>query len=244
MVGSTWRRYCDRLHENLIAEWCGGRAFRRALKTDVFDEAVGEGCFPSLAKVAEEVYGIDVSEPLVEKVAQSRPGFFVKPGDVRKMNFSDALFDLVFSDSTLDHFETEAEIELSVFEIARVLELRGRLLITLDNPVNPFVWIRNLIPQRVTGALGLVPYFMGKTLPMQNLADLLERSGFQILERRHTMHAPRVFFLHLLGGIRNFPALSNAIVRAMLAMEIAAGFPTASRTGHYSAVLAEKMAGV
>ena len=30
------------------------------------------------------------------------------------------------------------------------------------------------------------------------------------------------------------------IVQAMLAMEAAAGFPTAARTGHYSAVLAEK----
>lgn len=236
----AWRRYCDSLHENLITEWCGRRAFRRALKTDVFDEAVGNGCFAALANVATEVHGIDVSEPLVRKVSRERSGFFVKPGDVRGMEFPDASFDLVFSNSTLDHFETEAEIERSVSEIARVLEVRGRLLITLDNPVNPFVRLRNLLPQRATGAIGLVPYFMGKTLSMQQLAKLLERSGFSILERRHTMHAPRVFFLHLLRSVRKLPALSKAILGSMLAMEVAAGSPTASLTGHYSAVLTVK----
>ena len=236
----AWRRYCDRLHENLIAEWCGGRAFRRALKTDVFDEAVGEGCLPALFRVAGEVHGIDVSEPLVGKVSRERPGFFVKSGDVRKMDYLDASFDLVFSNSTLDHFETEAEIERAVLEFARVLEVRGRLLITLDNPVNPFVRLRNLLPQRAMEAIGLVPYFMGKTLSMQQLARLLERSGFCILERRHTMHAPRVLFLHLLGAIRKFPVLSNAILRPMLAMEVAACWPSAPLTGHYSAVLAER----
>jgi len=39
----AWRRYCDRLHENLIVEWCGGWAFQQVLKTDVFHDAVGEG---------------------------------------------------------------------------------------------------------------------------------------------------------------------------------------------------------
>lgn len=236
-----WRKYCDRLHSDLITEWCGGRRFRRALKTDVFDEAVGGGCFGALAAVAAEVHGIDVSRPLVEKVSSGRKGFQVEVGDVRKLEFPDDSFDLVFSNSTLDHFETEAEIERSVLEFARVLEVRGRLLITLDNPVNPFVWIRNRLPQRATGAVGLVPYFMGKTLPMKKLARLLERSGFCILEQQYTMHAPRVFFLHLLGAIRKFPALSNAVLGSMTSMEVAAGLSTASLTGHYSAVLAERI---
>jgi hypothetical protein len=70
--GSVWRGYCDRLHRDLIAEWCGGRKFRRALKTDLFDEAVGEGCWGALASVAAEVEGIDVSRPLVEKICRER----------------------------------------------------------------------------------------------------------------------------------------------------------------------------
>lgn len=236
----AWRRYCDRLQANLIAEWCAGRTFRRALKTDVFDEAVGEGCFGALAKVATEVQGVDCSEPLVNRVSGERKGFQVSRGDVRKLEFADGRFDLIFSNSTLDHFATRAEIVESIAGFARVLAPGGYLLITLDNPKNPVVWCRNLLPQRPLEVAGLVPYFMGATLGMSDLVDVLGVAGFRVLQRRHTMHAPRVFFLHLLRAIQKSPGASGIVLQAMLAMEAAAGFPTAACTGHYSAVLAEK----
>ncbi len=240
--GSVWRGYCDRLHRDMIAEWCGGRKFRRALKTDLFDEAVGEGCFGALAAVAAEVEGIDVSVPLVEKVCRERKGFSVGVGDVRHLEFPDDSFDLVFSNSTLDHFETEAEIEESVSEFARILEVGGCLLITLDNPVNPVVGVRNFLPQRATGAIGLVPYFMGRTLPMRRLAELLERSGFRVQHRRHTAHAPRVAALHLCRLLEKSKA-AGMMLSAMLAMEALAKLPTAPLTGYYSALLAVKRTG-
>jgi SAM-dependent methyltransferase len=199
---ALWRKYCDRLHSDLIAEWCGERKFRRALKTDVFDEAVGGGCFGALAAVAAEVHGIDVSGPLVEKVSREEKNFQVRVGDVRRLEFPDDSFDLVFSNSTLDHFETEAEIEQSISGFARVLEPGGCLLITLDNPMNPVVRVRNFLPQRATGAIGLVPYFMGRTLSMRGLADLLEQSGFSVRQRRHAMHAPRLVALHEQGAFK------------------------------------------
>jgi SAM-dependent methyltransferase len=235
---AVWRAYCDGLHSDLIAEWCGGRRFRRALKTDVFDEAVGEGCLGALAAVAGEVHGIDVSGPIVEKVSSARKGFHVRLGDVRKLDFPDASFDLVFSNSTLDHFETETEIVKSVSEFARILEGGGFLLITMDNPVNPVVGVRNWLPQRATGAIGLVPYFMGRTLPMRGLVDVLGRAGFRVEHRRHTMHAPRLVALHLCRLLENSPAAGRAALRAMLAMEVLGKLPTAPLTGYYSAALA------
>jgi ubiquinone/menaquinone biosynthesis C-methylase UbiE len=90
------------------------------LKTDVFDEAVGAGCCGALAAVAGEVQGIDVSRPLVEKVSRAEKNFEVSVGDVRKLEFPDASFDLVFSNSTLDHFETEAEIDGIKAELAEI----------------------------------------------------------------------------------------------------------------------------
>ena len=239
---ALWRKYCDRLHRDLIAEWCGGRKFRRALKTDLFDEAVGEGCCGALAALAAEVHGIDVSGPLVEKVSSGRKGFQVRVGDVRKLEFPDDSFDLVFSNSTLDHFETEAEIEESVSEFARILEVGGCLLITMDNPINPVVRLRNFLPQQATGAIGLVPYFMGRTLSMRRLAELLERSGFRVLHRRHTAHAPRVAALHLCRLLEKSKA-AGMMLSAMLAMEALAKLPTAPLTGYYSAVLAVKRTG-
>jgi hypothetical protein len=81
---------------------------------------------------------------------------------------------------------------------------------------------------------------MGATLAMSDLVDVLGAAGFRVLQRRHTMHAPRIFFLHLLRAMQKSPGASGMVLQAMLAMEAAADFPTAARTGHYSAVLAEK----
>ena len=237
MACALWRKYCDRLHRDLIAEWCGGRRFRRALKTDVFDEAVGEGCFGALAAVAGEVQGIDVSRPLVEKVSRVEKNFKVSVGDVRKLEFPDASFDLVFSNSTLDHFETEAEIEQSLSEFARILEHGGQLLITMDNPVNPVVGVRNFLPQRAMGTIGLVPYFMGKTLSMPRLAEVLKQAGFRMVQQRHTMHAPRVLALHLCRLLEKSSAAGRVALRAMLVMEGLGKLPTALLTGYYSALL-------
>jgi ubiquinone/menaquinone biosynthesis C-methylase UbiE len=211
----------------------------------VFDEAVGGGCFGALAAVAAEVHGIDVSGPLVEKVSRARRDFQVRVGDVRKLEFPDGSLDLVFSNSTLDHFETEEEIAQSVSEFARILESGGRLLITLDNPVNPIVRVRNFLPQRAMGALGLVPYFMGRTLSMRGLSEVLERSGFRVVRRRHTMHVPRVVALHLCRLLEKSRAAGPVALRAMLAMEALGKLPTAPLTGYYSAVLAvrESVAG-
>jgi SAM-dependent methyltransferase len=190
--------------------------------------------------MAAEVHGIDVSAPLVDLVSRRREGFRVSLGDVRRLDFPDASFGLVFSNSTLDHFGSRAEIVESIAGFARVLEPGGLLLITLDNPRNPMVGLRNFLPQRPLEATGLVPYFMGVTLPMRELVAVLGGAGFRVLKQRYLVHAPRVVFLHLLRALQKFPTVSGVVLQAMLAMEAAAGFPTAGITGHFSAVLAER----
>jgi hypothetical protein len=42
-----------------------------------------------------------------------------------------------------------------------------------------------------------MPYFMGKTLFMPKLAEVLQQARFSLVQRRHTMHAPRVVALRL-----------------------------------------------
>ncbi len=118
---------------------------------------MGDGCFGALAAVSAKVHGIDVSGLLVETVSRKTKGFQVGIGDVRRLEFPDASFDFVFSDSTLDHFETEAEIEQSISGFARILEPEGCLLITLDNPANPKVGLRNRLPQGATGRCDAFP---------------------------------------------------------------------------------------
>ncbi|MBU6183394.1 MAG: methyltransferase domain-containing protein [Verrucomicrobia bacterium] len=235
-----WRDYCDAIHRLLLARWAGGSRFRRSLKTDLFDESVGNGCLNALESISDEVHGIDISPKVVESAGARNPQSKTLVGDVRNMPYDDASFGFVFSNSTIDHFATRAEIEQSIGEMARVLANQGVLILTLDNPRNPMVGLRNFLPQRPLEASGLVPYFMGVTLPMRELVAVLGGAGFRVLKQRYLMHAPRVVFLHLLRALQKLPAVSGAVLQAMLAMEAAAGFPTAGITGHFSAVLAAK----
>lgn len=97
-----------------------------------------------------------------------------------------------------------------------------------------------MLPQRALAAAGLVPYFMGQTLSMRELVDVLGGAGFRVLKTRHLKHALRVVCLHLLRAIGRFSRLSRRLLGAMLASEAAARLPTASLSGHYLAVLAER----
>ena len=223
-----------------MQRWVGETRFRRALKTDLFDESVGEGCCGALAKVADAIQGIDISAEVVQSASQRNPAMKMSVGDVRSLDFADASFDLVLSNSTLDHFATVEEIHSSIREIARVLDRNGVLILTMDNPWNPVVALRNSLPQNLTRRAGLIPYFMGKTLSMPAMTRAVENAGLQVHQRRYIQHTPRVAALHLcrlLGGRGKAP---SSLVAAMLAMETLADWPTAAVTGHYSALLASK----
>ena len=73
-------------------------------------------------------------------------------------------FDLVVSNSTLDHFARADDITIALREIQQVLKPGGRLILTLDNPSNPVVRLRNALPFAALNQMGLVPYFVGATL--------------------------------------------------------------------------------
>ncbi len=236
----AWRDYCDRLHERLIAEWVGPGPFNRSLKTDLFDEVVGVGLVRVLQRISREVCGIDLVESVARAAASANPGLLASCGDVRKPDLPDASVDFVLSNSTLDHFRDAADLQRALCELARLLRPGGLLLITLDNPQNPLVGLRNAMPYAGLCKAGLVPYFVGHTVPMDTLARMLEDCSLRPLRRRHIMHAPRVVALHLCRLADRSRRVSAVLLRAMLACERAAEWPPARFTGHYSAVLARK----
>jgi SAM-dependent methyltransferase len=240
MACQPWRAYCDRLHWRLIQRWVGESHFRRALKTDLFDESVGKGCCGALAKIADGVEGIDISAEVVKSASQRNPGMKMRVGDVRSLDFANGSFDLVLSNSTLDHFATVEEIHSSIREIARVLDENGILILTMDNPWNPVVALRNSLPQNLTRRAGLIPYFMGKTLSMRALIRAVENAGLRVQRRGYIQHAPRVAALHLCRLLGKQGRLQSSLVATMLAMETLSRWPTAAITGHYSALLAKK----
>ena len=239
---SLWRAYCDGLYADLIGEWLGGGQMLRALKTDLFDEAVGEGLVRLLVERSAEVHGVDVS-PRVADAAQARyPDLRVRIADVRELDYPDDHFDIVLSNSTLDHFATRGDIARSLGEIHRVLRPEGRLLITLDNLANPVIALRKLLPFRMLNRLGLSPFYVGATLTPSGLRDYLCRAGFAVGQEKVLMHAPRVIAVwacHALES-RASPAALAKLLSALRRAESLSRWPVRSVTGYYAAALATK----
>ena len=217
-----------------------GLRIETVLKTDLFEEAYGQDeLLFSLPFDGSLKIGCDISASTVGRAADRGrdSGCLFINADVRRLPLTDQCVDLVLSNSTLDHFETEQEIEQSVRELARVLRPGGILLITLDNPGNPlFMLFRATVPW-----LG-VRFRLGKTLSQSELLRMLDRTGLEVQSTGWLLHNPRflstVLFLtlrRLLGRRANSPI--RWLLAAFSKFE---ALPTRSLTGVFIAASARK----
>jgi SAM-dependent methyltransferase len=237
-----WRRYCDMLHTRLLDRWLGPLRFESALKTDLFDEAVGPGLVAALSSRAARVAGIDVSQEIAGAAARRNPGLRACRADVRQLPFADGEFDLVLSDSTLDHFESRVLLRNSLHELARVLRAGGRLVLTLDNPGNPAVWLRNRLPIAWLKRSGIVPYYVGATAGHKWLGSALSSEGFEILESTAIMHCPRVLAVAAASRLdrKRGKDGNEKFLQHLLSWERLERLPTRNGTGHFVAVHAAR----
>ncbi len=192
-----WRSYCDALHASLLHRWLEDARFTTALKTDLFDEAHGDGLAAVLQQISARATGIDISRSVAQHAAVRHPALETRTADVRKLPFENGSFGFVLSNSTLDRFEDSRDLENSVREIVRVLAPGGTLLLTLDNPLNPVVSLRNKLPATLFGRTSLAPYFVGHTLSLAPMVRLLASCGCETHRKGYVMHVPRIIFLHL-----------------------------------------------
>jgi SAM-dependent methyltransferase len=241
-----WRSYCDDLNRRLIDSSLSSASFERALKTDLFDEATGpRGLTPVLAGRAGAVVGIDLSVATSRFAGQADATLAACTADVRRLPFDAGSFDLVLSNSTLDHFPSFDDLVTSLGEIARVLRPGGRLLLTLDNLVNPVVALRRVLPYSWLSRLHLVPYFVGCTCGPRRLRRLLGEAGFRIRRMGSMMHCPRLpavvacELMQRWTDGRSTPALFGLLDSC----EHLARLPTRYLTGYFISVLAEREAG-
>jgi SAM-dependent methyltransferase len=213
-----------------------------ALKTDAFDEAVGDGVYPSLQKASERVYAIDISASACRLAVDRWSRLAATASDVRNLAFRDDSFDLVLSLSTLDHFASVSEIESALRDLCRVLRPGGCLLLTLDNLSNPFVRLRNSLHWRFLKGSGLVPYPVGVTLRPDQLRELLERTGFEVRDLRTLMHVPRAPAVALAGLLdrADGPLAGRFFCRIHRWFELLAKLPTWRWSGCYIAVSCRK----
>lgn len=238
-----WRAHSDAVNGGLLERWIPRKAISNALKTDLFDEAVASGLFPILAERAERVTGIDISPTVVEAAKRRYPPLEARVADVRDLPFADGEFDFVFSNSTLDHFESVAELSRGAAELQRVLARGGELLLTLDNRQNPVVAIRTM-PQ-VSGLmrrLRLVPYYVGATCGRRGLVRVLQEANLEVVELAAVMHAPPQVLSRLAAFTARrsgFPQRA-AYHRFVLGFEGLARWPSRYFTAHFVAARAVK----
>jgi O-antigen/teichoic acid export membrane protein/ubiquinone/menaquinone biosynthesis C-methylase UbiE len=229
-----WRTHSDAVNRAWLAAWWPERRVERVLKTDMFDEAVGEGVYRLLVSRARFVTGIDIS---LTTLRAARIGI---GADVRQLPFGNGVFDVVVSNSTLDHFETAEELAGSLRELSRVLRPGGELLLTLDNPLNPLVAIRNLLPFALLHRLRLTPYQVGVTCGPARLRRMLRETGFEVGEVGALLHCPRVFAVRLAGGVQHSgnAARQQRFLTGLMKWERLAHWPTRWLTGYFVAVKA------
>jgi len=237
--GKAWRMVSDAVNVSLLERWLPRDPGGSVLKTDLFDEATGAGLVPWLSASFARVYGVDIAPALVKDVRCRHPGLRAEAADVRNLPFEKDSFECVVSNSTLDHLPTRDDIAAAVRELHRVMRPGGHLLITLDNPVNPIVGFRNMLPAGLRRRL--VPYALGATLGPRGLRLLLEQCGFDVLKTGAVFHSPRI--LVVLGGRlvdRRRAITKKRYARLWRPFEWLAALPTRYLTGHFVAVLARK----
>jgi SAM-dependent methyltransferase len=231
-----WRLQSDMVNRMLLDRWLP-TGLGSVLKTDLFDECVSEGLYPALAPRAGRVVGIDVDPAVVAGAGRRHHRLARTVADIRALPFAAESFDAVVSNSTLDHLEAVEEVETALGEIHRVVRAGGRLVLTMDNPLNPSVAVRNALPPATAGAVRPALYRSAWTCGPRALGDLLRRSGFDVLETTAILHFPRVLTAAT-GALAPDLARRRRVVTLLRRAEALECWPTRFLTGHFIAALA------
>lgn len=230
-----------RVHLDLLRRWCPSTEGARILKTDLFEEALGRDQvlldWPAPGEPAE-VHGIDISGEIVRRargrVAGGGRAVRVSVADARRLPYREASFDVVFSCSTLDHFDDRSELMAGIGEAVRVLRPGGRLVLTLDNPRALFY----PLVRRLAGR-GKIGFLLGETLGDAEVRRLLPEAGLDFVEGRGAYHIPRVIFTAFLRGVRalRLGFLEGPLLRLLRVGERWQGRPGQFLSGWYGAYL-------
>jgi SAM-dependent methyltransferase len=235
---NPWFRYQADTYATWLAADVPGA---RILKTDAFDEACGFRPVGGQGRL----FLMDMAPRILGEALRRRPDLPGCATDVRRLAFRDGAFDLVFSPSTLDHFDDERDIDIALAELGRVLRPGGRLVVTLDNPANPILRMRQAVHRR-TGPLGaLSPYRIGRTLPLAGLVAAAERAGLDVVARGWAVHAPRIVGLWLgEWAARRRSRMAGGLGWLFGRIERVAGrFPTRQLTGHFVVAVCRRPVG-
>jgi len=232
----------------LIARWADVTNSHRILKTDLFAEAFGQEQFLfDMAQTNSSVVAIDISRQIVALAKNQARQHNVDASryiccDVRHLPIQSNCIDLIISDSTLDHFPSEVDIVTALKELARVLRIGGTIILSIDNKSNltypPYILIRLWMRLRLS------PYFIGKTLSLARLRNVMEEIGLSVEASTAIFHYPHpdglVRWLELSLRRVSKGKLDNTIRKTLASLEQLEGRKAKHLTGRYLAVKAVK----
>jgi SAM-dependent methyltransferase len=213
------------------------------LKTDLFEEANGaDHILGDLAREARRAVGIDLVTSTVTRAARrfpSRP-FQACVSDLRCFAFRDESFDLIVSTSTLDHFEGREDFELALGELVRVLRPGGRIVLVLDNPLNPLYVVLKCFCR------WFGPFALGYSPTRRRVQRQLERMGLEVLGGDYVIHNPRLVSTAMFWSARKlFGTQAEGAIQALLwFFGLFDKLPTRRFTGCFSVLGVEKRAAV
>jgi phosphatidylethanolamine/phosphatidyl-N-methylethanolamine N-methyltransferase len=169
----------------------------------ILDVGVGTGLELPMFEPHTDIYGVDLSEPMLRRAAQrvEREGLRHVAGlykmDATRMAFPDAAFGCVVAPFVLP---VVPEPEALLDELARVVRPGGEIILVnhVSRKDDPFAILETWLDRHVAPKLGWRPQF-----PWPIIGDWIDqRSDVQLLERR--MLAP--FGLFTMTRMKRLPA--------------------------------------
>jgi SAM-dependent methyltransferase len=124
---------------DLVSSWIGETEGLRVLKTDLFEEALGPDQFLFYMFKKDHIFGTDISQVVARhaKAHSDRLGraLFCCVGGVRQLPYKNESFDIIISNSTLDHF-SKKQLPIAISGLKRVLKKNGKIILTINNRHN------------------------------------------------------------------------------------------------------------
>lgn len=245
---NLWRAHMKEVYQRLIDRWIKNSKAGLTLKTDLYDEAVSTyNLIPLFGQKGERIIGTDVSFEVAiaakRRMTTEWDGWYnIVVSDIRDLSFQSDSLDQIISNSTLDHFPYKKDIITSLKELERILKPGGVLIITLDNPQNPMVSLRNLLPYRLLKSFGLIPFYMGVTVSRPELIRMLESNGFRVHDSTVIVHAPRILAIWIGDIIDRIGSerIKVYFLRLLGMAERLKKLPLRNLTGYFVAVKAIK----
>jgi len=240
--GRLWRLHSDAVDSGLLARWLPDKKAGLYLKTDMYNESLGSGIHLPARTASWTAIGMDIALEMLKAARRAGGPQFVVATDIRELPFAGDSFDAIFSNSTLDHFDSTDQIASSLSECYRVLKPNGRLILTMDNPLNPVLAIRQELSNHLLLKLRVTTFYYGRTLSPGALKRALEKAGFKILDMQPVLHCPRVFAIPVAKWVEHHASsgTKRLFLKYLMRFEKLSRLPTRYLTGHYTAVCCQK----